>query len=148
MVPRGAISLGTLPVIIGLAAAKIPLRDDMGNMSMTISTSVPDAQRYEKEAGTPFYRLGRRCFLLREDLVFFPFFTRPFVCCLLLSHVGLFQQDEEMLHLHEQSTPPLPSKAMHYVQPYSINSTYNNGCGRDHTNAADPHIKLSPAPAV
>ena len=66
MGPRGAISLGMLPVIIGLAAA-IPLRDDMGNMSMTISTSVPDAQRYEKETGTRCGLGWGCCFFLREN---------------------------------------------------------------------------------
>lgn len=110
MVQRGAISLGTLSVIIRLAAAKIPLRDDMGNMSMTISTSVPDAQRYEKEAGTP-YRLGPRCFSLREDLLFFS----PVRLSATLAR--LFQQ--EMINLHnKQSERPLPPKGMQYsVQP-------------------------------
>lgn len=41
---HGGSVTSTLAIIVRLTAG-IPLRDDMGNMSMTINTSVPDAQR-------------------------------------------------------------------------------------------------------
>lgn len=66
--------VGTLLVIINVAAG-ILLRDDMGNMSMAISTTVPDAQRYGTRRRVRMFRarLGRRlcvCCLLRENFVF------------------------------------------------------------------------------
>ena len=63
--------LGSLLVIIGLAAG-MPLRDDIGNMSMAISTTVPDAQRYDTRRRERRLRAWLEevvCCLLRENYV-------------------------------------------------------------------------------
>lgn len=129
MVTRGAISLGTLPVIIGLAAA-IPLRDDMGSMSMTISTPVPDTQRYEEEAGNTLCAWPEVLFRAGGYTVFSP--VRPFVSS------RLFQQ--EML--------AASSKVGNACSSYSNTAAaavvrYQPGThDGDHTSAADPHVTL------